>query len=539
MATYIRRSPDIQGLHLGTKEVKIVQFADDSTCLLRSFASLSPLLSFLGEFASWSGLTINKDKSMILLPNEDLSGIRSLHGIPVVKQVKILGIWFTRLCSPDEHYQLNFKPQLTKIRGICESWNARSLSIKGKVTLVNSLLISLLQYQSASIFTPPQVFKDYRKLVAEFIWNGRKAKVAYATLILPVAQGGLNVMDLDTRVQVSTLQWVRRLIKRPNSNTAWSLKHLLQETIWYNKFVTSDGRVLANKRWENSGIRRINDICQLGEGRLCSHLEIAARYNVRCSFLDALKLRLSVPMAWRQALTPDWREPPLLPSLSGIVLLLPGEEPLDTLAVSPKKMYRSFILQSNTQSTAFKRWSEPTSQPLQIQNSDEWNEANLSVYRAVRETKLQSLHFKIMNRVIPCNKFLKQIRIKSTDSCELCGLEDSLLHFFFECTTVKGFWASLCAWFDRVENLALANLSPRHFMFGVPRSHYKEKMVNFILMNTKFFIFRQRLFHGGKLEILQWLREFKVKLLMERHINLSEGRPRLFGKWAAILEAIG
>lgn len=87
--------------------------------------------------------------------------------------------------------------------------------------------------------------------------------------------------------------------------------------------------------------------------------------------------------------------------------------------------------------------------------------------------------------------------------------------------------------------MALDTLSLRHFMLGVPRSFNKERIVNFILMNTKFFVFRQRLFHGGKLEILQWLREFKAKLLMERHICFGEGRPHLFRKWTKILEAIG
>lgn len=394
-------------------------------------------------------------------------------------------------------------------------------------------------------------------------------------------------MDLNTRVIVPTLQWVRRLIKNPQSNTARSLMHLLRvnnltsffecklrgvpegvteipfyyklfdlwnkyhalppveegdirrECIWNNKFIICGGTVLSEKSWENKGILRINDICQPGEGRLCSHLEIVEKYNVRCSFLDALKLGLSIPVAWRRALTPAWRKPPLPPSLSGILLVLPGEETVDILAANPKTMYRAFILQTKSESTALKRWSDPASQPLQISSGEEWSEVNLSVYRATRETKLQSLHFKIINRVVPCNQFLKQIRIKNSDSCDLCGQVDSMLHFFFECPSVQTFWSSLCGWFNGVESLALDALSLKHFMFGVPRSFNKEKIVNFILMNTNFFVFRQRLFHEGKLELLQWLREFKVKLLMERHISFSEGRPRLFRKWVKILEAIG
>lgn len=99
--------------------------------------------------------------------------------------------------------------------------------IKGKVTLVNSLMVSLLQYQCSAIFTPPQVYKDYKRLVTDFIWSGRRPKVAYSTIILPVAHGGLLVMDLDTRVKVSMLQWVRRLVRSPRSTTTLILKYRL------------------------------------------------------------------------------------------------------------------------------------------------------------------------------------------------------------------------------------------------------------------------------------------------------------------------
>lgn len=388
-------------------------------------------------------------------------------------------------------------------------------------------------------------------------------------------------------MRVSLLQWVRRLIKRPESNTALFLKHLLRtnnlpdffahklqhipegvrsnpvysemfilwnqyhavqpadenevrrELIWENRFITSGVSTLLWKSWEAKGISRINDICQQGEDRLCSHTEIRSKFDVRCFFLDALQLRLSIPWSWRQMLTSEWREPPLPCSLSGIDILLPGEQPMDILAANSKAMYKAFILQPNTRSTAFQRWSELDGAPLQITDIDDWNEANLSVYRATRETKLQSLHFKILNRVLPCNRYLKLIRIKSSDDCDLCGQVDSIIHFLFECHTVQTFWLAICRWFDRVEHLALDTLSPKQFLFGLPRSAGKAQTINFIVMTTKFFIFRQRLFHGGSLDITHWLREFKMKLLVERDVLYCEGKSNQFAKWRRILNALG
>lgn len=538
-------------------------------------------------FSTWSGLVINKTKSMILFPNGNNTGHTDLQGIPIVTKVKILGVWFTERCSMNDHYQLNFKPQLLKIKSVCSSWNTRTLSFKGKVTLVNSLMISLLQYQISALATPSQVFKEYRKIITNFIWNGRKPKVAYSTLIQPVAQGGLGLMDLEARAKVSSLQWVRRLIMKPNSNAGSTLAYILRtdnltrflsykrqvipeliqhipfysqmfglwnilhsfvppdelfirrELLWNNKFVTINQSPIYWKAWVAKGILSIEDICHEQEGRLLSHTEIAARYGVKCSFLEALQIRMAIPIGWRQSLTNDWNQPGRPSSDAGIDILLPKDSPMDIARAGPKIMYKAVIAGDSSFSTAFKRWSEELDSSLQITSMEEWNELNLNVYRATRETKLQSLHFRILNRILPSNKYLKQIRIKSSDACDLCGRLDSDIHFLFDCPEVQSFWTSICNWFDRVEDLPLADLSQKQYLFGVPKAFPKAKVINLILMSVKFFVYRQRLFHDGALEMVHWLREFKCKLLNEKFIHQREAKLQRFRIWDRIVNALG
>lgn len=52
--------------------------------------------------------------------------------------------------SPEDHFAWNFKAQLDKMRASCSSWNNRALLLKGKVTVYNTLMISLLQYVCAN-----------------------------------------------------------------------------------------------------------------------------------------------------------------------------------------------------------------------------------------------------------------------------------------------------------------------------------------------------------------------------------------------------
>lgn len=142
MATKIRQHPVIMGIPMGNSVCKITQFADDSTCFLKHRDHLPPLLDVLQDFSECSGLKINKNKFMIILPNNGNLLLRILEGIPVLSKAKILGICFFQDNTESSQFIWNFKPQL---QSICDSWSTRNISIKRKVTVVNSLVIRLFQ----------------------------------------------------------------------------------------------------------------------------------------------------------------------------------------------------------------------------------------------------------------------------------------------------------------------------------------------------------------------------------------------------------
>lgn len=128
------------------------------------------------------------------------------------------------------------------------------------------------------------------------------------------------------------------------------------------------------------------------------------------------------------------------------------------------------------------------------------------MYRATRETKLQSLHFKRMNRVVPCREFLKQIRLADMDACKFCGS-----WIPFPTSSSPALALAICQWFERVEDFQLDSVPIKKFLFGLPPTDNNAKKINAILMAVKFYIYRQRLFNEVKLE-LHWLNEFKFRL---------------------------
>lgn len=152
-------------------------------------------------------------------------------------------------------------------------------------------------------------------------------------------------MDLEGSINAATLQWIKRLILKPNSNiTAVSMSYLLQtsdltnflsykrplvptriehdpfyskmfklwdkfhgfhssnessireEHLWCNKWITSNGAALYWRAWYRGGIKKIKDIYHAMEGCILSHVEFSERFHLPCPFLDMLRLELSIPL---------------------------------------------------------------------------------------------------------------------------------------------------------------------------------------------------------------------------------------------------
>lgn len=228
------------------------------------------------------------------------------------------------------------------------------MSLKGKVTVANALLISILQYPTSVSFTPDRVIKEYKKIVSDFIWDGKRPKIAHSTLVQTIENGGLKLLDLQIRVDVNILQWVRRMTTGTNTNARKALCHLLQttdlkqyllyrnpktllppgkykfyhkmlrvwrkyrkfepeneatihkEALWHNNNIGPGSSGIHWQSWQEKGIQIVGDICHEAEDRLMSHTEISEKFKVRCSFLDALSIRANIPMQWKRSLTNNW-----------------------------------------------------------------------------------------------------------------------------------------------------------------------------------------------------------------------------------------
>lgn len=421
-----------------------------------------------------------------------------------------------------------------------------------------------------------EVFKELKHIFTDFIWNNRKPKIAYNTLIQPVADGGLNLFERT--------QAVKRMILRPHLRSAAYLKHIIKtddldgifrtipkaipstilrlpyyqnlfkfwykihnsypsdetsirkEPLWNNKWITTSNGPLQNYTWVKKGIGVLQDICHAHESRLLSHTELAEKFNVRCTFVDMLAIRLSIPLQWRQSLSDNWTPPPIFPG--GPLISINAQDPQDITGISAKRAYTSVIAGKRGVNAAFHRWRQNPPN-LAISDREEWSRTCLRIFKTVKETKLQSFQFKVIHAITPFRKYLRQLRLADDDLCAHCGTTDDLFHFFFECKLVQNLWSSICTWLAREANIQLLNITTKEAVLGFDDPSTEGRISNFILLHFRFFVHRQRLFHDNKLDLMHWLTELRTRLLTMKHNLKAEGKDLLFARWEPIFKALG
>lgn len=582
MAIMVRKNEKIKGITVAGQAAKISQYADDATFFLQDETSLDHLLRSLKTFTRLSGLRMNYQKSHLLLLGNHKDPPTMIKGIQVSNKVKILGLVFKSQMDENEQYLLNFAPRIDRINQICANWMNRNMSLKGKVTLVNALMASILQFPCSSSFTPTRVLIEFKKITTNFLWAGKRSKIAYNLVIQAIDKGGLKMADLETRLQTIHLGLIRHIWLQPNSTWArilaqaldiqdiksallsktklstllpsryrlfsqllstWSHFHLFdpetesevqEEILWNNKNITISGAPVEWDQWKSAGIICINDLLHQTENRFLSHLEITNKFRIKCSFLQTLQLRSAIPCKWKRLLVgPGRRELSLTPSIK-----IPDRTTLNVSKLPAKRIYSAILLFKMPIVTSQIKWTE--AYPDEQLDDDYWKSVYTSPYLATRESKLQAFQYRVIHRTIPCNKYLCNIRIKQNDSCSYCTPDtpDTLQHFFFTCGKTRTLWNSICQWLAREANFFLT-ISEREFILGTPKTTPNAKQINFIATLTKSFVFRQKLFHNAEMELSHFLRELRSKLAVERHILSQTLKISRFRPWERIYKALG
>jgi len=111
----------------------------------------------------------------------------------------------------------------------------------------------------------------------------------------------------------------------------------------------------------------------------------------------------------------------------------------------------------------------------------------LTARKVTKETRLRTLHWKILHNIYPTSILLSKMGLKNNDLCNYCLERDLIEHFFVHCNAVKPLWSEvgkiIKSWIgkDILLNESTILLGMRHTDDKVMKS-YKDKINQLILI---------------------------------------------------------
>jgi hypothetical protein len=199
-------------------------------------------------------------------------------------------------------------------------------------------------------------------------------------------------------------------------------KNILNEYIWFNKFITEaigkKNRVLFLRNWIRSGIRKISDL-KFINGKVDTKSMFDIIIDKRNIFNELLIVY--------NALLPYAT---VLKNLS-VSNVISSEE------FTCKQFYTRLLEKKVSECVTISKYLEKI-----VPDCNAESVFSCKVLKE-KEIKLKEFNFKVLHGILPCNNNLKKWRIRMSDLCDVCDCRQSIEHLLFECHYVKPLWNTI------------------------------------------------------------------------------------------------
>ena len=585
LAHKIRNDDKINGIKVGNRYIKISQLADDTTIFLSDTTSIEQVLNIFNLYSICAGLKVNIEKTNAMYIGSLKTCDYYPHGLSWIKDcLKTLGVVFTH--NPEDSYQHNFSPRISNMKNLFRIWKQRKLSFKGKVTIINSLGISPLVYISSIISTPQKVIHEVESIILDFFWDGKRPKISKDVLFQTTEKGGLKLCDFKSKVKALLSSWIKRLVT--SENATWKLlpqlffgsenlhfffslkndsldnymniptfykdiyriwtslyvkepttsNEIQNEILWNNKFITQLGKPLDWVNWQEKGICKVIDLLD-ESGQFMNHYDLNMKYGLKSNFLEVLQIRQCLPLHWRQNISTCNKKF----QVDNVLFVKLENVKKNVNMVQCRDYYNYFITSKDIKPHSQKKWCESFPKLISVDTSI-WNRIYTLTYCITRETKLQSFQYRIIHRILPCNKWLNDIKILESNICNFCDEIDTIQHFLIECKCLDQFWDSFSLWWNRMSPVTIENMIDLSefkecVIFGFPGNEDIVTVLNLCVLLAKYCIYIQKIVKNrSNIDLYDYLVYLKSKLNTELLICTRENKLHKFEKFSFIYDQL-
>ena len=555
LALAINQHPQIEGIAVGSREIKTTQYADDTTVFLKNLKSMSELLKLLEKFERCSGLKINLTKSEALW----LGSWRNRKDTPFnlkwpKESVLALGIHFSN--SKEVSDKLNFHEKLDVLEKALNNWKRRKLTLLGKINIIKSLGISKLIFTASVLPTPEKFCEQVNKITFNFIWDSKKAKIKKNTIIGERENGGLGMIDFSLMNKALKCIWIKRFSL--NENSAWTVipneatshlggiaflstcncshsdlnlkelplfyKRMLQywlefkveqgntisrpkETIlWNNKDIKIANKTIFFRSWFDKGVSTLGKLLD-SNLNFFTYEDFVSRYQLQANFVTYHGVINAIPKEYKIALKRNDAQQ------------VQATQPWENLKVlSTKAIHKSFVKEV---------FEEPTSKQRLLNNGvkpDQTKKYFNLAFSITKETKLTMFQYKILHDIVYTKSKLFKAKLASDDLCYLClETKQDLIHMLVSCPMVSEFWKTFLVWLETYTSTKL-DLPAVKILYGTIEDDHLSKLINHLLLVAKYYIYCCSI-NEEPLSLSVYQTIVKNKAEIEKQISVRSNSP--------------
>ena len=211
-----------------TPPIKLLSYADDTLLLLRDVNDLHHVANHLHNYSQASNAQINFHKTRAI----SLSG-RAIddHWMPALQQFDIRHIWTTEdeeaitylgypLVQCRRQRDAFTNHFLGQLRHTADLHTRRSISVYGRATIANSLLLSRCWYVLSVLPLTLDFLKKIRTIITSFVTYRISPVISWDLMVTPKSSGGLGIIDLFAQQKALYYRWLDPvLFERPDATT--------------------------------------------------------------------------------------------------------------------------------------------------------------------------------------------------------------------------------------------------------------------------------------------------------------------------------
>ena len=526
----IRTNAEIKGIKIDNYEIKAAQYADDLWTILEpTVQNINNLLKEMEKFRKFSGLHINADKSAatILGPlRETDAKFYTLKKLFWTRDtMKILGINIHP--DPEVVFASNYVETLNKVQKILQVWKQRKLSITGKIALINSLVVSQFMYKFMALPSPGKIFfNSYKCIILDFIWDGKKPRIRYDKLIQNHENGGLKLMDLETKNLAMKVKWLQYMkgkeapwfyinskissekqenmwrcnfkyedvnhlfVKAPFNflkeiAEAWSkynyeypqeLKEMSNQIIWFNSNIRRAGLPLRDE-FVNTGIQKVHQLLTDDTNEIRNYVQYKELENSNLSMLKYYALKAAVPIVWKQNLKRAEQSEIKKCIENGMYKY----DKIDVQIV--RKVYWELIEQKKRADGANLAWNIDLRINVPL---EEFQKLYINVQKITLSDVLREFQYKILTRSLTTNRKRHIWDRDVSPLCTMCNQRvETIIHLLVECEEVKKLWYGLERWIDHFMKIKVT-FTPEIIIFNKYQGKQSELMNTLVLIMKRY-----------------------------------------------------